>query len=190
MEMTRSFPWRRLSAEIVVFLFAAAGLRTMAGAKDRSSPVDPNDATLRLFQLLDDTHNGKLSDFCILADVYKDKTSTNPDAEFQHVLRVDYDKDRSFGKLNIHVRTMDKLAPEQLKTYSPKQIYDFGDDDSEKFVKSEPGPLGRPGDMYLRATADHPVTDTPITDEARKAYETYVTVYIIPALQKKQAASN
>ncbi|HLY59322.1 MAG TPA: hypothetical protein VKV95_01005 [Terriglobia bacterium] len=188
--MTRNFPWRRVSAGIIVFSLALAGLRTLAGAKDRSQSVDPNDVTSRLFQLLDDTHNGKLSDFCILADLYKDKTSSNPDAELQHVLRVDYDKDRSFGKLTIHVRTMDKLAPEQLKTYSPKQIYDFGDDDSEKFVKSEAGPLGRPGDMYLRATADHPVADTPVTDEARRAYETYVTQYIIPALQKKPASTN
>lgn len=185
MEMTRNFPWRGVSAEIVVFFLAVAGLRMLASGKERTPPVDPNDVTVRLFQLLDDTHGGKLSDFCILADVYKDKNSSNPDAEFQHVLRVDYDKDRGYGKLTIHIRTLDKLAPEQLKTYSPKQIYDFGDDDSEKFIKSESGPLGRPGDLYLRATADHPVADTPITDEVRKAYEAYVTQYIIPALQKK-----
>ncbi|HEV2352403.1 MAG TPA: hypothetical protein VG028_21415 [Terriglobia bacterium] len=183
--MPGNFPWRRVSAEIVVFLLATAVLRTLASAKEKPAPVDPNDPTVRLFQLLDETRDGKLSDFYVLADVYKDKTSANPEAEFQHVLSVDYDKNRSFGKLNIHVRTLDKLAPEQLKTYTAKQIYDFGDDDSEKFVKSEPGPLGRQGDMYLRATADRPLNDTPITDDVRKAYEFYITQYIIPALQKK-----
>jgi hypothetical protein len=162
-----------------------ASLQTLLRAKDKPLPVDPNDPTARLFQLLDDTHDGKLADFYILADVYKDKNSSAPDHELQHVLRVDYDKNRAYGRLNIHIRTLDKLGPEQLKTYTPKQIYDFGDDDSEKFVKTDPGPFGRPGDMYLRDTAERPLADTPITDDARKEYETYITQYIIPALQKK-----
>ena len=153
-------------------------------AKDRSVQVDPSDATYRLYQLLDDSHDGKLADFYVLADVYKD---ANSGEEFQHVLLVDYDKNRSFGKLNLHVRSLAKLAPEQLKIYSPKQIYGFGDEDTEKFVKGDPGQLGRSGDMYLRATADRPPSSVPVTDEARREYETYLTQYVIPALQKKQA---
>lgn len=190
MEMIRNGSWRRASAELVVFFLAVAGLRALASAKDKTPPVDPNDVTVRLFQLLDSTRDGKLSAFYILADVFKDKNSSNPGQELQHVLLVEYDKNRSFGKLNIHVRSLDKLAPDQLATYTPKQIYDFGNDDSEKFVKTDPGPLGRPGDMYLHDSGDRPLADTPITDEARKEYEFYITQYIIPALQKKPDATN
>ena len=169
----------------VAFLLAVCGAQRPVSARERNSPVDPNDVTARLFQLLDDTHDGKLTDFYLLADIYKDKDSSNPDEELQHVLHLDYDKDRNFGKLNLHVRSLTKLAPEQLKTYSPKQIFDFGDEDTEKFVKSDSGQLGRTGDMYLRSTADKPLRDTPISDEARKAYDFYLTQYVIPALQKK-----
>jgi hypothetical protein len=183
--MAGNFLWRRLIAEMFVFLFAAAALRTLATAKDKPVPVDPNDATVRLFQLLDESHGGKLSDFYILADLYKDKNSSNPGQELQHVLSVDYDKNRGFGRLNIHIRSLDKLGPEQLKTYTAKQIFDFGDYDLEKFVKSVPGPLGQVGDVYLLAGADHPLQDTPITDEVRKEYDLFVTQFIIPALQKK-----
>lgn len=186
--MDRSFSWRRAGAELVVFFLAAAGLQTLAGAKEKPVPVDPNDATVRLFQLLDDTRGGKLSDFYVLTDPYKDPS--DPDKELQHVLRVDYDKNRAFGKLNIHVRTMDKLGPQQLKTYTTKQIYDFGEYDSEKFVKSVPGPLGQAGDVYLRTIGDGPLTDTPITDEIRKSYDLFVNQYIIPALQKKPDPAN
>lgn len=170
---------------IAVVLLAVFGTQRLVNAREKNSQVDPNDVTLRLFQLLDDSHDGKLADFYVLADIYKDKDSSNPDEELQHVLLVDYDKDRNFGKLNLHVRSLTKLAPEQLKTYTPKQIYNFGDEDTEKFVKSDPGQLGRTGDMYLRATADRPPMDTPISDEVRKAYEFYLTQYVIPALQKK-----
>ncbi|MHB8654399.1 MAG: hypothetical protein ACYDA9_11010 [Terriglobia bacterium] len=178
-------PSRVLVTGIAVFLLGVCGPQRLVQAREKNSPVDPNDVTSRLFQLLDDSHDGKLTDFYVLADLYKDKNSSKPGEELQHVLLVDYDKDRNFGKLNLHVRTLDKLDPEQLKTYTPKQVYDFGDDDTEKFVKSDPGPLGRTGDMYLRATVNHPLRDTPITDEARKAYDFYLTQYVIPALQKK-----
>jgi len=187
LDLTRNFPWRRVSVEIAVFFLAVAGLRTMARAKDKPVPVDPNDATVRLFQLLDSSHDGKLSDFYILADLYKDKTSSDPNHELQHVLSVDYDKGRGFGKLNIHVRTLDKLGPEQLKTYTAKQIFDFGDYDSEKFVKSVAGPLGQLGDVFLQATADHPLQDTPITDDVRREYDLFVNQFIIPALQKNNS---
>lgn len=178
-------PSRVLATGIVVFLLAVCCAQRLLSAREKNSPADPNDVTARLFQLLDDSHDGKLTDFYLLADLYKDKDSTNPDEELQHVLHLDYDKDRNFGKLSLHVRSMTKLAPEQLKTYSPKQIFDFGDEDTEKFVKSDPGQFGRTGDMYLRATADRPLRDTPISDEARKAYDFYLTQYVIPALQKK-----
>jgi hypothetical protein len=176
---------RLLTTGITVFLLAVCGAQRRVGAREKTSPVDPNDVTARVFQILDDSHDGKMTDFYLLADIYKDKESSNPDEELQHVLHLDYDKDRNFGKLNLHVRSLTKLAPEQLKTYTPKQIFDFGDEDTEKFVKSDPGQLGRTGDMYLRATADHPLRDTPISDEARKAYDFYLTQYVIPALQKK-----
>jgi hypothetical protein len=178
-------PSRLLITGIVVFLLAVCGTQRLVSAREKNSQVDSNDVTLRLFQLLDDSHEGKLADFYLLADIYKNKDSSNPDEELQHVLHLDYDKDRNFGKLNLHVRSLTKLAPEQVKTYTPKQIYDFGDEDTEKFVKSDPGQLGRTGDMYLRATADRPLRDTPISDEARKAYEFYLTQYLIPALQKE-----
>src|SRR5689334_10650234 len=179
LEMARNFSWVKFSAQWCVFFLTIAGLRTLATAKDKPVPVDPNDATARLFQLLDGSHEGKLSDFYILGDLYKDKNSANPDQELQHVLSVDYDKNRGFGKLNIHVRSLDKLGPEQLKTYTAKQIFDFGEYDLEKFVKSVPGPLGQPGDVYLLADADHPLHDTPITDDVRKEYDFYVTQLII-----------
>ena len=154
-------------------------------AKEKNQSVDPNDVTLRLFQLMDETRNGKVADFFVLADIYKDKDSKDPNQEFQHILLVDYDKNRNFGKLNLHVRSVGKLDPDQLKTYTLKQIYDFGIDDLEKFVKTEPGQFGRTGDLYLRATSDLPIATAPITEDTRKAYEFYLSQYLIPALQKK-----
>jgi hypothetical protein len=174
-----------MGAGIGAVLLAAGSWQTLLRAKDKSAPVDPNDVTFRLYQLLDDTHEGKLSDYYLLADIYKDKDSKDSSEELQHVLLVDYDKNRGFGKLNLHVRAVGKLAPEQLKTYTVKQIYDFGVDDLEKFVKTEPGQFGKTGDLYLRATADLPVATAPITEDARKSYEFYLTQYLIPSFQKK-----
>lgn len=185
MKAKKKSPSRLLITGSAVALLAVCGTQRLVSAREKNSQVDSNDVTFRLFQLLDDLHEGKLADFYLLADIYKNKDSSNPEEELQHVLHLDYDKDRNFGKLNLHVRSLTKLAPEQLKTYTPKQIYDFGDEDTEKFVKSDPGQLGRAGDMYLRATADRPLRDTPISDEARKAYEFYLTQYLIPALRKK-----
>ncbi len=152
-------------------------------AKDKTQRVDADDPTYRLFQLLDSSHGGKPEDFCLLADLYNDPTKT--DQEYRHVLRVDYDKNRSFGKLNLYVRAVAKMTPEQLRTYTPKQIYEFGETDLEKFVKTEAGPFGRPGDIYLRAREDSPLSAAPITDEVRNSYEFFVTQYLLPALQKK-----
>ena len=40
-----------------------------------------------------------------------------------------------FGKLNIYVRSVGQMTKEQVSTYTPKQIYDFGEVDLEKFVQ-------------------------------------------------------
>jgi hypothetical protein len=154
-------------------------------AKEKPQYIDANDVTARLYQLLDDTHSGKLTEFLVLADIYKDKDSKDTSQEFQHILLLDYDKSKNFGRLNMHVRSVGKLDADQLKTYSLKQIYDFGIDDLEKFVKTDPGQFGRQGDLYLRANSDMPISTAPITEETRKAYEFYLLQYVLPALQKK-----
>lgn len=170
---------------LVLITLSPLGLRTGRGmAKEKVPPVSPDDPTLRLYQLLDSQYGGKLDDFCIIADIFKDPK--NPEHEEQHILKVDYDKNRGFGKLNIYVRTVDKLTPAQLKTYTPKQSYDFAEIDSEKFTKTDPGSFGRSGDIYFRpASAGGPLAVAPVTDEIRSAYEHFVTDFILPALQKK-----
>jgi hypothetical protein len=152
-------------------------------AKDKTPPIDPNDPTLRLYQILDSTRGGKLADFYLIADVYKNPD--NPDEEFQHILRVDYDKDRGFGRLNIYVRSVVKIQPDQMKTYTPKEFYDFGLSDLEKYVKTDAGPFGKPGDVYLRAERDRPLASGEVTDEVRKTYKSFLTQYLTPVLQKQ-----
>lgn len=144
--------------------------------------VDENDVTARLFQLLDNAHNGKLDDIYVLADVYTDASGD----QYRHVLRVDYDKNRAFGRLAIYVRSVGKMTPEQLSTYTPEQIFNFGEIDLEKLVKTDPGPFGQRGDLFLTADGDGPLHTSAVTDEARKSYDTFVTQYVIPALQKAQ----
>jgi len=139
--------------------------------------------TLRLYQLLDTSYGGKLVEFYLIGDVYKDPKI--PDKELQHVFRAEYDKSRGFGKLRLYVRSVDKLTEGQLKDYTPKQVYEFGELDVAKFTKTDPGPFGRTGDVYLVATADGPLAGAPITDEVRKEYETYIKEWLLPALQKK-----
>lgn len=161
-----------------------AGILSLGlSAKEKSAYVDPNDPTLRLFQTMDNTRSGKVSDFYVIADVYKDPS--NPNEEFQHILKADYDKSRGFGKLYIFVRSVGKIQPDQLKTYTAKEFYEFGLSDQEKYMKSEPGVFGKTGDVYLRADADRPLASTPVTDEIRKSYEFYVTQHLMPALVKK-----
>ena len=104
---------RFLLVRIFAVLAAVCVTQALVGAREKNYQADPNDVTGRLFQLLDDTHEGKLTDCYLLADLYKGKDLSTPDEEFQHVLHVDYDKNRGFGKLNLHVRTLAKLAPEQ-----------------------------------------------------------------------------
>ncbi len=156
---------------------------THLDAKEKTQPVGPDDVTFRLYQLLDTSHAGKLTEFYILADSYKDPKSSGE--ELQHILRAQYDKNRGFGRFNLYVRSVAKMDPEQLKAYTPKQVYEFGVADSEKFVKTDPGPFGRPGDMYLRAEGDRPLASSPITDDVRKTYETFLTQFVLPALEKK-----
>ena len=188
--MKKHFPRRVVAIEIpavLLLVFLTSQPKSLA-AKDKTLPPDPNDVTYRLFQLLDDSHSGKLANLYVIADTYKDPG--NSDGELQHILLVDYDKNRNFGKLNIHVRCLSKLAPEQLKTYTLKQIFDFGVEDTEKFVKTDPGSFGRPGDMFLRATGEMPPSTAPITDDARKQYDFFLTQFLIPALAKKPSPDN
>jgi hypothetical protein len=168
-----------LGAVVTWALLGAVGIRVGYG-KEKAPRVDPSDPTLRLFDFLDSTRNGKLEDFFTLADVY-----TEQGKEFQRVVRVDYDKSRAFGKLRIWVRSVAKMAPEQLETYTPKQVYDFGEVDLEKFVKTEAGEFGKQGDIYLRGDADNPLATSPIAEGARKSYQMLVAQYLLPALQKK-----
>jgi len=161
----------------------AAGFSSALLAKEKTPPVDPNDPTLRLFQLLDQSRGGKLTDFYLIADVYKDPAS--PNEELQHILKADYDKNRMFGKLQIFVRSVGKIQPEQLKTYTPKEFYEFGLSDQEKYIKSDAGAFGRTGDVYLRAIQDRPLASAPISEEVRKSYELLVMRHLLPAVEKK-----
>lgn len=174
-------PLQALAALLVAGLLAAPS--GSLNAKEKVPAVSPDDPAFRLFQLLDNSRGGKLADFYVIADVYKDPK--NPGDELQHILRAEYDKNRGFAKLNLYVRSVGKIAPEQLRAYTPKQFYEFGISDQEKYVKTEVGPLGRPGDLYLRAEEDRPLATTPVTDDARKVFEMFLTQYVIPALEKK-----
>jgi len=181
--MRRGFP---ASTWMLATLLVAGWSGNSAQAllvKEKVAPVDANDSTYRLFQLLDTARSGKLTDFCLIADVYRDPN--NPNEELQHILRAEYDKNRGYARLSLYVRSVGKIEPDQMKTYTPKDFYEFGQEDREKFMKTDPGPFGRPGDTYLRCDGDRPLATAPITDEVRKAYEFYLTQHLLPALQKK-----
>ncbi len=152
-------------------------------AKEKQSPPDPNDPTYRLFQLLDTKRGGKLSEFYVIADVYGDPK--NPDMQQQHILRAEYDKQRGFGKLNLHVRSVGKINSRQMETYTPKEFYEFGLADLQRFLKTDPGPLGKPGDVYLHSEDDQPLHSGDVTDDVRKEYEVFLTQYLLPALEKQ-----
>lgn len=170
-----------LSLSLLGIFAAVAGGR--AYGKEKLPPVGPDDSTLRLFQLLDTSYAGKLDDFCLIGDVFKDPK--DPGAERQEILKAEYDKTRIFGKLRIYVRIVDKLTPAQLKTYTPKQIYDYGEVDSQKFTKTDPGSFGRTGDIFFRAENGGPLASAPVTEDVQKTYDRLVTQYLLPALQKK-----
>jgi hypothetical protein len=177
-----------IAGSAVLLMLGGANVGHLSG-KEKTPQISPDDPTLRLYNLLDSKFNGKLSDFILLADVANDPK--NPGQPQQHILSVEYNKDRSFGKLIIHVRTVAQLTPEQLKTYTPKQIYDFAETDSGKFTKTDPGPFGRPGDVYVEPTAEGGAMGTvAVTPEVQAQYELFVTRYIQSALEKKAAEAN
>jgi hypothetical protein len=170
-----------LAAGVVVALMAGS---VGAPAQRKHGPaVNPNDPTLKLYQWLDQNHGGRLTDFYLLGDTYEDPA--NPGEKLQRVLRVEYDKNRAFGKLNVYVRSVGKITEEHMRTYTPKDFYEFGLMDLEKFIKTDPGPLGQRGDLYLKATEDRPLATSPITDEVRKHYEALIVQNVLPALEKK-----
>lgn len=155
-------------------------------AKEHSSPGNPNDPVFRLFSLLDSKFNGKVDDFCVLADLVNDPKT--PGQQLQRIIRIEYNKDRVFGKLSLHVRTVAQLTPEQLKAYSAKQTYDFAETDVAKFTKSETGSFGKPGDVFFEAASDGgPLTTAAVTAEVQAQFETFLTQYVLPALEKKAA---
>jgi hypothetical protein len=159
------------------------GLPVLHLAKEKTTAISPDDLTLRLFQLLDTSYGGKLSEFYLIGDIYKDPKT--PDKELQHVFKAEYEKGRPFGRFRLYLRSVDKLTPEQLKEYTPKQIYEFGEADVEKFTKTDPGPFGKTGDVFFLAMAEGPLASAPVTDEVRKEYETYIAQWLLPALEKK-----
>jgi len=183
---TRSYA---IMGGVVITLLLVGGYAGRLGAKERNSTVSPNDPTVRLYSLLDSKFNGKVDSFCVLADVVNDPK--NPGQQQQHVLRIEYNKDHGFGKLSLHVRTVAQLTPDQLKTYTPQQIYDFAETDSAKYTKTDPGSFGRPGDVYFEANPDGgPLQTAPVTSEVQAQYELLVTQYLLPALEKKAAGGN
>lgn len=165
----------------IVLLQGANQLQAKQKHRSRSNPNDP---TTHLFQILDNSYGGKLNNFYVLADVYSDPSDAGK--QYQRVLMVDYDKSRFFGRFRIYVRSVAKLTPTQLQSYTPKQIYDFGETDSAKFEKINPDPFGGSGDLYLQAAGNSPLQTAPITDEVRQEYDTLLTKYILPAVGKKQ----
>jgi hypothetical protein len=183
--MTNNHWPMRAGFALLLAVGLAASLALCVAAKEKAQvpSVDPNDPTLRLFQTIDNSREGKLSDFYVIADVYKDPDS--PNEEYQHILKADYDRSRIFGKLQLIVRSVGKIHPDQMKTYTPKDFYEFGLSDLEKYIKSEPGSFGRSGDVYLKAGSERPLTSAPVTDDVRKNYELLVTQHLLPAVEKK-----
>ncbi|HMD99118.1 MAG TPA: hypothetical protein VKM93_17550 [Terriglobia bacterium] len=178
--------WFRVGRFAVIAVLLVITWSCSAGsnlqAKDKKNEVDPNDCTCRLFQFLDDSRGGKLDGFYALGDVYQDPKSGE---EFRHVFKVEYDRGKAFGRLKIYVRAVGKMSAQQLSTYTPQQIYDFGESDLEKFVKTDCGQYGKAGDLYLQPNEDGPLATSPITEEARKRYDSFLCQYVLPALQKK-----
>jgi hypothetical protein len=153
-------------------------------AKEKHNSNSSNDPTSRLYQLLDSSHDGKLQDYYLLADVYPD--TTHPGSELQHVLLVDYDKTKFFGRFQFHVRSIGKPTDDQLKAYTVKQLYDFGVADMQAFEKIKPGTFGETGDLYLESPGGNdPLASAPITEAVAKEYDLLVSQYILPSLDKK-----
>ncbi len=163
-----------------IIMFCAA---PSAVARNKKAPAYSG-VTGQLYQLLDNSYSGKLSDFYLLADVYTDPNK--PGTELQHVLSVTYNKNLFFGRFVVEVRSIDKPTPAQLKTYTPEQMFKFAETDSEKFEKTQSGPLGTQGDLYLRSNDSGVLAPAPITDEVRTEFDNFITKYILPAVKKKE----
>ncbi len=177
--------WMTLVVTLIVLVLGGAQLT----AKDKTPQVGPNDPTVRLYGVLDSKYNGALEDYCVLGAVVDDPK--NPGQKQQNVVRVEYKKDRPFGKLRIYLRSVAQLSPAQLKTYTPKQIYDFAETDSAKFTKTDPGPFGRPGDVYFELAPDGGALATVnITPEVQAHYERLVTDFLLPSLEKGSTGTN
>ena len=172
---------RMLGVPLAVVCAALIGLAS-ASAKRETPNVSADDPTYQLYQLLDNSYGGKLKEFYLLADLYNNPQK--PGSQLQHVLRVEYDKSRFFGRLRIQVRSVGELTPEQLTAYNPKQIFDFAEQDEEEFAKIDPGPLGQKGDLFLRASSSGPLAPAPVTADVTKRYDSLITEYILPALKK------
>lgn len=167
----------------VLSLLITAGLAGPASlyAKNATKAVDPNDVTLRLFHLLDDSYSGKFNDY-VLTDLYSDAANGQ---EYRHIVHIDYDKNRTFGRLNLYIRGVAKMTPEQLAVYTPKEIFDFAEMDLEKFIKTEPGPFGGPGDLYFHSVNGGPLVQGAINEDLGKRYADILTQYVTPALEKE-----
>jgi len=184
----------RIQARIVPFVILAllvfgGGNALRLGAKEKTPAVSPDDPTFRLFNLLDSKFGGKLVGFYLLADTFSDPSK--PGQVEQHVLRIEYDKGRAFGRLLIYVRVVDQLSEEQLRIYTTKEIFDFAETESEKFTKTDPGTFGRPGDVYSQPTMPGgPLGTVSATEEVQARYDRYLTQYILPALEKKESGGS
>jgi hypothetical protein len=172
-----------LGAFCVALVLIEAPIQLQARRKHKSA-ANPNDPTTRLFQILDTSYGGKLSNLYLLADLYSD--SANPGEQYQRVLMVNYDKSLFFGRFTIDIRSVGKLTKSQLDSYTPKVVFSFGDRDTAKFEKINPGPFGEQGDLYLSATGGGPLQQSPISDDVRQEYDMLLTKYILPAVEKKQ----
>jgi hypothetical protein len=178
-----------IAGVLFALLVLGGGSVARPGGKEKTPAVSPDDPTFRLFSLLDSKFGGKLVGFYLLADTFNDPSK--PGQVEQHVLRVEYDKGRAFGKLLIYVRVVDQLSDEQLRIYTSKEIYEFAESDSEKFTKTDPGSFGRTGDIYSRPTSPGgPLGTVPATPEVQARYDHYITQYILPALEKKEGGGS
>ncbi|MGH9450060.1 MAG: hypothetical protein ACRD11_05900 [Terriglobia bacterium] len=173
---------------IVILCLAACGASSLNAAPRRhkkKESVSGNGPTARLYQLLDQSMDGKL-DIYLIANIYPDPSK--PGQQFQRVLHVVYNKNLYFGRFTIHCRSVSKLTPDQLSTYTPEQVFNFANADSEEFEKIKEGTFGQTGDLYLLASGDLPLSSSPITSEVQQEYDTLLTAYILPAVQKQIAA--
>ncbi|HEV2419036.1 MAG TPA: hypothetical protein VGX94_14665 [Terriglobia bacterium] len=165
----------------VGLLCYAPPLRALPRKHKPKEAVAANDPTSRLYQMADQSLNGKFSLY-LLANIYTDPSTGS---QFQRVLRVTYDKTLYFGRFTIHVRSVSKLTPDQLATYTPEDIFNYGNADTAEFEKINPGSFGKTGDLYLAASNGQPLASAPIDSDVQSRYETLVTDYILPAVEKQ-----